>query len=301
MDDETTAPEAPEAPQAPIGSPAPVTIRDEEPDTDLPDDETATQAARPGEKPKPGSPGTRKERKNLWKENQELKTEIKRQTSTLTQMQSEFRRELDAIRQMATRPQPQQPSQQQDPLDAEIASVEAQMGRELQLMQKDQNYDGKNWIQLQSKLHALQAKKVIRDEMRQQRPNRQQADPYEAADRANRYANMTRTFPWMRDPDNGYRYTKMVGYMYRMLLESGRPDSEDLHMEAAALVGKQLGLGSRVPQRPDHRQTRARAGFGDGERGNGHAPREVQVDPRMLEGLGLPEELIRKATFGRYE
>lgn len=301
IDTEPQAPAEPQTPQAPIGSPPPVVIRDEAPDTD---DDVEGQAASGEQQPKkPGSNGTRKERRTLMRENQRLAEEVRRSAKAIEDMKTTVQRQLDDIRRSAVQPQQQRAEPQTDPLDAEIAAAKKTMALAYQALRADPNDEraAQAWTESQEKLYDLAGRRGARNEMRQRESQQRrmpQRDATADALRAARYSKLVEAYPWMEDPERGESLTAMVGDAYRMLLRGGRRDSDATHMEAAALVARQMGLGSRVPHRPDERQARARHGFGGGERGNGRVPREVQVDPRMHQGLDLPEHLIRRAHFG---
>jgi hypothetical protein len=264
------------------------------------------RAAAPGKRP--GRPGSREERRNLYRENEAIRQQVAQIPQLIARMQEDFRRDIAAIRQTAQPQQGQQGGQGGAQESPRVMELRRAMAAELKLMRTDANYDGGDrWLDLQQKLQEAiiddrmtKREAAARAQAQAQGAGQRQEDPVVVAQQTYRYNALTTEFPWMLHPQYGRFFTGMVGEEYAALRRTGRPDSLDLHREAAARVAANLRLAA--PAARDARRERVRTGYGDGGESNGTvAPREVHVPRAMLQGLELPESRISAALFRRDE
>ncbi|HEU4680675.1 MAG TPA: hypothetical protein VFS51_02945 [Gemmatimonadales bacterium] len=295
-----------------------VTITAPEPDEDADEtqDTEVAAAPRPGETQAQaaerarddrgrfaeGRPKTRREKRDPYRvpnqELQALREQVGRIPEMLRSQEQNFRAELERIRSAA------QPAAAAAPADP-ISEVDAQMDREMQLMQAHDPANGRfdltRWNQLNRKKQELIADARVeaalkkREGQQRQAPQDDGIPPHYRV----RWDHLTAEYPELKTHPS---FSKMVRHERAKLLAAGRDDTEATDFEATARVAAELGIRNRQPARGNERVAVRRQGPPGGYEGAGgqQRPHSVEVPRAMLQGLNLPEENIRRATFGDY-
>lgn len=314
-----------------VGAPAPVKITAPEPDDDGDDDDApgdgGDPAARqvlkdnkggprqPGERP--GTPGTRAERKNLWRQNQELRDELKRVSGSIESLTKGHQENLNRMRdEILSKVQPQQRQGQgetTDPIAKAQSDVGAAINAEIRLMRQHDpekgDYDLSRYNQLVAQRDKLNTQAALAEMgltpamvQQLQRGQQQRPTPGVEPHHAARFERLSEEFPWMNDGTaKGDEAVKLMGsYRNHLMRGEGRPDSITTDREAALYVQNQMQLGPRrAPRTTETQQRRYGVPRGGEEMGVGgrRAPREISVDPRLLEGTGLSRDAVGRALF----
>jgi hypothetical protein len=282
-----------------------VTITAPEPDDDADDQPAETpQAAadrardeRGRFSDRPVAKPTRKDRRQGYQPNPELvalREQVGRIPDMLRQHEQTWRAEIDRIRTAAQPAAPAQPS-----VSPEMAEVQTAMSREMQLMQKHDPSNGPfdltRWNQLQDRKAELIAEAMVKKHLVQQ-PRQPQRDGMPPEYRV-RYDHLKEQYPEL---ETNEQFVAMVRHERNKLLAARRPDTLTTDLEACARIAAELGLRQRQPARGNQQMAVRRQGPpGGNEAGSfGNRPQSMEVPAKFLRGLNLPEELIRKATFG---
>ena len=247
-----------------------------------------------------GKPPTRKDRRDGFQRQKgpsvedRVRAEVDRREQVL---RADFDRRIAEVRQAA---QPQQQQTSKDPLEAEIDEVQAGMAREMLLMEQHDpskgRFDHSRWNSLNKKLLSLQVKQQVQDALKgAQQGQRQDGRSFEERVREDRYARLVSRHPEAREK----RFAVLMGMEREELMRQGMPDGDALDDLAANNVRSMLG--QRRPARGNERRTIYSQGPGGGtEQRGGYVndePESVTVSARELEGLNLPEHLVRKVAF----
>lgn len=290
--DETDDREDSATPDFTSPAPPPVTLTesehddgDDEPEEKVRDPKTGKWSAK--KQPRDRQRGKmRGEMETLKEQNTSLQAKL----DAFTQSSTAERRAMLEMVQRATAQRA--PEQQQDPASGEIDAIRQEFLTERELLARDPKRTTERYDKLSEKLQRAIFKSELAEWQKanggqQQRP--QQSPDVQAAIRQ---SQMESEFPWIAGNEKAMR----AAASYRnFLVESGKPSTIETLRLAIAHVGAQMGLGGS--NAPTQRQRQAFAGPGPGSVRQNGAPRQVQVDPRMLAGTGLSKDRLSRALF----
>lgn len=275
---------------------------------------------------RPAKAGGRKERRDIWKENRDLRASVDRQNGQLTQMQQmfqqqlvEMRREVAAGRTPAAGAQPTAGSD--SPLAATAKTLSQALAAELQAFQSHNDavlhnpklgrYDLTRYNEIKDQLDEAKSHLAIEKYLRDRGvdPNKRaepqrQVNPNAIAAQV-QYAQIrdviSQEYPWVAQQGaEGDRNRKALIRQIEYLTDGkGLPDTLPTHRQAAAMVERDLQL--TPARRAAPRQRRDFTDISDDNRASNSGPREISVPSEMLEGTGLSMDKVRRAVFRRNE
>src|SRR5678815_1782507 len=283
QDEETVAPDFSNP------APAPVTLTEPEHDEDGDDEEPKTRDPKTGKwtaKARTRDRGRGKMRGELDELRQQNTSLQAKLDAFTTASQSERAAMLDMVRRVATPATGQQP----DPAAEEVETLMERLKTERDLLARDPKRSTDAYDKIQSqpwRAHARAEYAALQAKGGQ--PVRQNQG--DEARKAVWRSQIESEFPWAATNQKAVR----AAADYRnYLISTGSPDTIETLRIAVGHVGSQMGLGG-VPA-PSNRQRQAFASPGAGG-ARGAAPKQVQVDPRMLVGTGLSKERLNKVLF----
>lgn len=261
--------------------------------------------------------GGRAERRDLWKSNQELKSQLEqmtqRQAGQLSELRATFQQQMDEMRRSAMGGQQRGQQQEQgssSPTETQLTTIQAALQAELAAVRNHNPAQGQYDL---TRYHALDRQKrklenqLDTEEFFRSRgidPNKraepqQQMDAREMATQVhmqNLGRQVKADHPWLlTEGPQGDRMRKAMIKTVEFLEEvEGRPrDSLEVHREAAAMVEAKMGMSRRQPARG---QPSRYAPVVEGSRAAG-GPRTIEVPAEQVEGSGLPPDKLRRAIL----
>jgi hypothetical protein len=204
---------------------------------------------------------------------------------------NDLRAEMERSRQA-----PQQGQQRQDPFEAKLADIDAQLDAELKLIEADDKRPYTRYNQLRrQEQEAITQRAIAQAELaRQQHQARQPQNP-----NAGRQPIISAEFPWTDDPRYNDLGRKAFAYKTYLVEVEGRPDTLDTDREALQSTVARFGgeFGLRPPPAAPTPRTRQMYG-GPASRSapdRRPAPREVELGV-LGQGTGLSARTLAAAV-----
>jgi hypothetical protein len=240
-----------------------------------------------------------RERRRLKDEHEELKGRHATLEQRFQTMEAERHQERQTWLQSLQARLPQAQAQQQAPavsdIDQQLEDTAQLLEAELHAMERDPNRSPKRYNELRRRETAL----VVRKEHAElQRGQPQQQERQGGIDPQYAYRNqmMQDEFPWLT---TNREAAEAAGAYRRYLISRKKPDNIHTDREACMHVQNDFGLNRGVPPVTQRqRQTLSGPPYRPEAAPRGSRPREVEIDPRLMEGSGLSPQQIARAVLG---